>query len=100
MALVNQVDGVAILNGAEPLAKALNNVAKDNNVVYKNLERLVTGSAWGAVVMAAGGIVLPIVANHNLLPFQIPGVESPDPGVESKPDEPVNLGAGHVANAG
>lgn len=85
VAILNQADGIAIINGAEPLADALNNVAKDNDAVYRNLERMVTGSAWGGVFMALGGILLPIAANHNLLPFQIPGVEVPQPGAESTP---------------
>ena len=102
VSLVNQADGIAIVTGAEPLAKALNNVAKDNATVYRNLERLVTGSAWGAVIMAAGSILVPIAANHDLLPFQIPGMETPTEtptGAESMPDDIVtDLGAGHAAN--
>lgn len=92
VAILNQTDGMAIIEGADSLATALNNVAKDNDTVYRNLERMVTGSAWGAVFMAVGGILLPIAANHNLLPFQIPGV-TPDTGAESKPETIPNLGA-------
>lgn len=75
---VNPVDGQAILNGSNNLATALNTVAKDNAQLYKSLERLVTGSAWGAVFIAAGAIAIPIAANHNLLPFNIPGL-TPEP---------------------
>jgi hypothetical protein len=88
VAVINQADGFAIVNGAEDLAKALNNVAKDNPSVYKTLERMLTGSAWGAVIVATGAIVLPIAANHNLLPFAIPGVTTPEPApanIESMP---------------
>lgn len=90
VAVVNKADGIAIITGAEDLAKALNNVAKDNAVVYRNLERMLTGSAWGSVFVAAGAIALPIAANHNLLPFQIPGL-TPEPtpaNVESMPPAP------------
>lgn len=72
--VVNHADGVAIINGSERLAESLNMVAKDNPTVYRNLERMLTGSAWGSVFVAAGAIALPIAANHNLLPFQIPGL--------------------------
>lgn len=88
LAMVNQADGIAIVQGAERLAAALNNVAKDNATVYRNLERMLTGSAWGGVFIAAGSIALPILANHNLLPFQIPGVQIPETepaNVESVP---------------
>lgn len=94
VALFNQVDGIAIVNGATDLATALNNVAKDNPTVHKNLTRLVTGSAWGSVFVAVSAIALPIAANHNLLPFQIPGVAIPEPAVESA-DIP-DVSTGHV----
>lgn len=85
--VINQADGTAIITGAENLAKALNNVAKDNAAVYRNLERMLTGSAWGSVFVAAGAIALPIAANHNLLPFQIPGLtpETAPANIESMP---------------
>jgi hypothetical protein len=92
VSLVNHTDGVAIIEGAEPLAVALNNVARDNDAVYRNLERLVTGSTWGGVFMALGGILLPIAANHNLLPFHI-GVSPPESGAESKPESIPDIGA-------
>jgi len=86
---VNQVDGTAIINGANGLAVSLNTVARDNPALYKNLERMVTGSAWGSVFIAAGAIVIPIMANHNLLPFNLPGLipetepETPSGNIES-----------------
>lgn len=91
VAVFNQADGIAIVKGAERLAEALNGVAKDNAVMYRNLERMLTGSAWGGVFVATGAIALPILANHNLLPFQIPGVEIPETepaNVESMPPIP------------
>jgi len=82
---VNQADGSAIINGANGLAVSLNTVAKDNAALYKNLERMVTGSAWGSVFIASGAILIPIMANHNLLPFNLPGMEpvgSPEDNTE------------------
>lgn len=78
--VANSTDGLAIINGAERLAEALNAVAKDNAAVYRNLERMLTGSNWGGVIVAAGAIALPIMSNHNLLPFQIPGLMPEDDG--------------------
>ncbi len=82
VSLVNQTDGQAIIEGSDRLAKSLNELAKENPTVHKNLTRMLTGSAWGSVFIAAGGIAIPILANHNLLPFQfVPGGqdESPKP---------------------
>lgn len=78
VSVVNQVDGQIIIEGAPRLAESLNAVAKDNPAVYKSLERMLTGSAWGGVFMASGAIAIPILANHGLLPFQLPGMESGD----------------------
>lgn len=78
VSIANRVDGLAIIGGAERLAEALNAVAKDNPVVYRNLERMLTGSNWAGVIVASGAIVLPILANHHLLPFTIPGLMPDD----------------------
>jgi len=83
----NQVDGQAIMSGAENLANALNEAAKANPALYRNLERLMTGSTYGAVFIAAGAIALPIMANHNLIPFAIPGL-TPEETPASVEDTP------------
>lgn len=84
--ILNKTDGMAIVEGADALADALNRVAQDNDAVYRNLERMVTGSAWGGVIMAVGAIALPIAINHNLLPFDIPGMANPTDSPQSVPD--------------
>lgn len=73
----NQVDGTVILQGAPNLAESLDALAREDERVRRVLERMLTGSAWGGVFMAAGAIVLPIMDNHNLLPVKIPGL-TPD----------------------
>lgn len=89
--LVNTADGTVIVKGAERLAKSLDNLAKENATVYRNLERMLTGSAWGGVVIAAGAMALPILANHDLLPFHIPGVEAPESDPANIENMPINI---------
>lgn len=67
VALVNPVDGAIIINGAEPLAKALNDIAKDNDRLYRWLVAAQTGSKYGALFVAVAGIVTPILINHNVI---------------------------------
>jgi hypothetical protein len=87
---VNAVDGAAIIDGAERLAEALNNAAKTNDTLYRNLERMLTGSTWGGVIVAAGAIALPILANHGLLPFAIPGIDGQAVSENLPQSEPAN----------
>jgi hypothetical protein len=65
---VNPIDGQAILTGAPELAAALDQLARENPAVKRVLEQLLATSAWGAVAMATAKILLPIAANHELLP--------------------------------
>lgn len=103
VAVLNPNDGAAIVAGAPRLAAALNNVAKDNADVYRALERMLTGSAWGGVIVAAGAIIVPIMANHNLLPFTLPNGPqweeiNPEPPAnsESMPPTIPDIGGGYV----
>ena len=64
-------DGVIIANNCGPLIDSLGELAKQDVRVRRVLGRLVTGSAWGSVALAASAIVLPVLANHNLLPAHI-----------------------------
>lgn len=68
VAMVNQADGVAILNGSERLATSLAQVADTNPKVRKALEAAVSGGAWGGVIVAAVTIAVPILVNHGLVP--------------------------------
>lgn len=65
--LVNAKDGQVIANGAEDLARAWANLARENKNVKAFLDKLTTGGAIGGVVMATGAIVLGILANHGAL---------------------------------
>lgn len=63
--MANQVDGLIITSNAHQFATALGKLADENEQVRRVLTGLVTGSAWGGVIMAAGSIALPIAANHG-----------------------------------
>ena len=64
--LLNQADGALILEHGPNCAEKLNDLAKQNDKVYAALDKLVTGGAMGAVVMAHTPIVLGILNNHQV----------------------------------
>lgn len=64
---INPVDGAIILARAEPTARALDDIAKDNPSVHRVLSMLTTGGGgWVGVVTALTPIILPIAHNHGL----------------------------------
>lgn len=67
----NEIDGLAIIQGAERLSIALDKAAKQNASVRRTLEKMLTGSVWGEVAFASAAIVAPIAINHRLLPASI-----------------------------
>lgn len=81
---VNATDGAAILQGTPNLAKSLNELAKEDERVRRVLERMLTGSAYGAVFMSTAAILLPILDNHGMLPVRLPKQMMPDVPKESK----------------
>jgi len=68
VSMVNPADGNAILAGAEQLAGALDNLARENPAVRRALEAALTGGAWSGVILAVAAIALPIAGNHGLIP--------------------------------
>jgi hypothetical protein len=73
IALVNEIDGLAIVEGAERLSHALDKAAKQNPSVRRTLEAALTGGVWAEVVFASGAIFVPIALNHRLLPASLTG---------------------------
>jgi hypothetical protein len=71
-------DGTVIAENAATCADAWVELARVNPTVRRVLDGMLKGSAWGAVIMAHGPIVLAIMANHGT---QVPGVPGP-------PDQP------------
>jgi hypothetical protein len=67
----NEYDGTCILTGAERLSIALDNLAKQNPAVRRTLEAVLAGGAYGEVLFAVSAILLPIAANHGVLPEHV-----------------------------
>jgi hypothetical protein len=67
----NEYDGTVILQGTPQLAKALANLCDKNPKIKKNVERMLAGGTYGEVIIAAGLIAMPIMANHGLMPPSI-----------------------------
>jgi hypothetical protein len=66
--LLNAYDGQRILENAESLADALHKAAKENPALRKALNAALQASTWGAVASAFAPIIVPILANHEMLP--------------------------------
>lgn len=80
VALVNEVDGLAIIEGAERLSLALDKAARQSPSLKRTLEAVLTGSVWAEVAFASGAIIVPIAVNHNLLPaMESLGWQAPSP---------------------
>lgn len=71
VAVRDETCGSAILSGSERLADSLANLARQDTRVRKALTRLIAGSAYGEVVIAAAAIAVPIMIHHNLLPSEL-----------------------------
>lgn len=67
----NQFDGSVIQAGSPALVDAFCRAAQQNAWLRGYLLSLVHVSAWGDITMAAALIVIPILANHNMLPFSL-----------------------------
>lgn len=94
----NWYDGQRIMEGSERLADALYQLAKENAAVRRALVAALAGSAWGAVGAALMPIVVPIAANHGMVPAEMAEkVGAPKPGDESGPPVPQD-GNGVVAS--
>lgn len=73
VAMLNEIDGLAIIEGAERLSHALDKAAKQNPSVRRTLEAALTGGVWAEVIFASGAIFVPIALNHRLLPASLAG---------------------------
>lgn len=58
--------GTHIGSQAPQLAKAWDNLAKENPKVRKALTKMLATSAWGEVAMVTGMTLIPIMSHHNL----------------------------------
>lgn len=66
-----QVCGEHILTSAEDRADEWIALAEKNPSVKRALETLVSGSAWGGVVVGNIMVVLPVLIHHGVLPASV-----------------------------
>ena len=88
VSIFNFQDGATILESSEELAESWANLAAQNAKVRENIERILTGGAWSAVIMAHGSVAVRIAQNHDLfdnlpLPGNKPPQEEPPPPAAS-----------------
>lgn len=57
-----------IAERAPIMAEAWVELGKENPAVMRVLQKITTTSAWGGVILATGGTLLPLAVHHNLLP--------------------------------
>lgn len=65
-----EIDGVIIINRAQPLAHKLTNVARQNPAVYRALKRYLDGSVYAMLIEEVGVIGLSICLNHGINPIE------------------------------
>lgn len=63
-------DGLVIAHNAATVSSALCTAAEANPALKKALEGFLTGSAYGQIGFAMAGMMVPILANHDILPPQ------------------------------
>lgn len=69
--VIDQVDGLAIVNGAPNLAASLAKAAEANPKVRDGLEKMLSAGVWSGVVGSLAAIAIPIMANHKMLPASL-----------------------------
>lgn len=72
---------------APVMAEAWVKLAQESPPVKRFLDKITTGTAWGGVIVATGGFVLPLLAHHQMLPAPIGAVMGR--GGESEPRGPI-----------
>lgn len=72
MAMGDEYCATVVASQAESLAEAYDRLAKVNPQVRAVLERMMEGSAWGAVITTTAATALPILFHHGLYPKKLP----------------------------
>lgn len=79
-------DAAVLLERADDVGEMMGQLAKENPAIARSLERLFTVSGWGKVSMTLAAVVLPIAANHGMMP---PILAAPFfPSVGAPPERP------------
>lgn len=85
----NHYDGERIMENSQALAESLGKLADENPRVRKVLEKMLMAGAWSEVGMAVAPMLLPILANHRVLPpFMATVVGAPEPPEKPKVNPP------------
>ena len=66
--MLDPFDAALIAGHAPTMAKAWSDLADESERVRRFLEMLLTGGAWGGVIVATMPVAIGILANHNMLP--------------------------------
>lgn len=83
--LVNRRDGEVVLAGAPALADSLAALAEQNPAVARAIDGMNAVGAWSGVFAAAGAIIVPILANHRMLPGGVAAFAAPPSGEAPEP---------------
>ena len=71
---LNETDGVVIVTNGPAVVHELVELAKSDKNLQKYLLWFATPGRYGPLLMALGGVAIPILANHDMIPkFSIPG---------------------------
>lgn len=57
LSFVRPITGLALIDRADTIAESLNDIAKDNDRLYRFLEKMTTGGKWGALATASFPVV-------------------------------------------
>src|SRR5436190_2517327 len=68
VSMFNSYDGMVVVQRAEQLGHAWANLCRQNKSIEKVVLGLLQTSAIGEVIMATSTVVIPIAANHDVIP--------------------------------
>jgi len=66
--VINKIDGQIVAQGGPAVVQALVDLAEQDKQIRKYLDFLAKPGKYGPLTLAVAGIVIPILANHGLLP--------------------------------
>lgn len=65
---IDAVDGHAIADGGPAISKALVDLGRTDKKVRRYLEMMAAPGKYGPLTIAVAGVVVPILANHGMIP--------------------------------
>lgn len=85
LTMVDAYDGRRVLDNTDKLVNALDTAQRESDAARRALQALVTGSTWGALASAFMPVVIPIAANHGLLPAETATLVGAPPPPRTQP---------------